>query len=121
MMPVHFDPIDAPNGMPGPGPADRRPANPQEAAEQFEQILVKQMVETMTKNLFANGLGGEDAPQWLGAYDDMQRDVLATELADQMTRNGKLGIAELLMKQWARQSDAAGATESGRHTEGDPS
>jgi len=124
-MAIPFDLIDVRgavlNGVPGPGSAERRPADPQQAAEQFEQILVKQMVETMTKNLFEGGLAGDDAPQWLGAYNDMQSDVLATELAHQMTRNGKLGIAELLMKQWARQSETAGTPASGTDSTSDPS
>lgn len=110
-----------PKGVSGPAAAERRPADPREAAEQFERILVKQMVETMTKNIFEGGLAGDDAPQWLGAYNDMQSDVLATELADQMTRNGKLGIAELLMKQWARQAEAAGAPARGTDSTSDPS
>jgi Rod binding domain-containing protein len=39
----------------------------------------------------------------MGAYGEMQGDVLSTELARQFSESGKLGIAELLLKQWERQ------------------
>ncbi len=111
------DRMDIQNSVPGLHPAERRPTSPEQAAEQFEHILVKQMVEVMTKDLFESGLAGDDAPQWLGGYSDMQSDVLATELANKMTEDGRLGIADLLMKQWTRQSEAdvpaAQATDEG--------
>ncbi len=103
-MNVRADGFDIQQRVPGPGPEDRRPTSPQEAAEQFEHILVRQMVRTMTKDLFDGSLAGDDAPQWMGAYHDLQSDILTTELADKITESGRLGIAELLMKQWARPS-----------------
>ncbi len=89
----------------------KKPQNPEAAARQFEEILVKQMIQTMTKGLFDGGLMGDDAPQWTGAYGEMQSDVLSTELAKQLTAGGKLGIAELLLKQWERQGDVEPSPE----------
>lgn len=80
----------------------RKPNSPEEAARQFEEVLIKQMVQSMTKNLFDSSITGDDAPQWMAAYGDMQSDVLSTELSKQLGDSGKLGIAELLLKQWQR-------------------
>ncbi|MEX0747450.1 MAG: rod-binding protein, partial [Rhodothermales bacterium] len=53
--------------------------------------------------IFDNNLTGDDAPQWMGAYSEMQSDVLTSELAKQLTETGKIGISDLLIKQWKRQ------------------
>lgn len=99
---MNIEGVDRSHNVPGMGPAARRPRSPEEAAKQFEQILVQQMVRTMTKDLFDGSLTGDDAPQWMGAYNDIQSDVLTTELAQKITHDGRLGIADLLMKQWSR-------------------
>ncbi|MEX0600253.1 MAG: rod-binding protein [Rhodothermales bacterium] len=104
-MNVHIDGSILPQNVQAASPDAERPRNPQEAARQFEHILVKQMVQAMTKDLFDGSIAGDDAPEWMGAYSDMQSDVLTEELANKITEDGRLGIAELLMKQWARRSD----------------
>jgi flagellar protein FlgJ len=100
---MRLDKIDIPRGVAGLPREEPRPRTPEEAARQFEEVLVKQMVREMTKGIFDNNLTGDDAPQWMGAYSEMQSDVLTTELAKQLTDTGKLGISELLIKQWKRQ------------------
>ncbi len=92
----------------------RKPNSPEEAARQFEEVLIKQMVQSMTKNLFDSSITGDDAPQWMAAYGDMQSDVLSTELAKQLGGSGKLGIAELLLKQWQREEKVDANTDSAK-------
>ena len=84
---------------PAPASADR-PSNPEEAARQFEAILVQQFVATMTDGLFEQTLAGEGAPGWMDSQNDTQRDTLTQILADHLTENGNLGIADRLMRQW---------------------
>lgn len=95
-----FDIPKSPVGMP---PAAKKPQNPEEAAKQFEEVLIKQMVHTMTKELFDSNLTGDDAPEWMGAYSDMQSDILTEELAKQLSESGRMGISKLLLKQWKRE------------------
>ena len=109
-MSTGIEGIRNPDGLTGHPPAADRPTSPREAAEQFEHVLIKQMVQTMTKDLFKNGVAGDDdGPQWLGAYADMQGDVLATELANQLTESGRLGIADMLVRQWQRSAESGDA------------
>ncbi len=83
--------------------ADGQPAKPndaREAAQQFEKILVRQFVSEMTKNLFTEGLAGDDSPAWMGAYQDNQRDHLTDMLTDHLMESGAFKLEELLMRQW---------------------
>lgn len=80
----------------------RQPRTPEEAAQQFEEILLRQFVHTMTRNLFRSSLDGEEAPGWMESYRDTQRDVLADILARHLAAQDRLGIAELLLRQWQR-------------------
>jgi peptidoglycan hydrolase FlgJ len=87
-----------------PSPAQKRAQTPVEAARQFEEILAKQFVKSMTDGLFKTSLAGDDAPGWMGAYGDMQKDVLADELAKHLVDSGTLRISEMLLRQWDRAS-----------------
>ncbi len=78
----------------------RRPHTPEEAAQQFEEILLRQFVQVLTRDLFRESLTGDDAPGWLSSYQDTQRDVLTDVLARHLAEQGRLGIAELLLRQW---------------------
>lgn len=80
----------------------RQPRTPEEAAQQFEEVLLRQFVHTMTRNLFRSSLDGEEAPAWMESYRDTQRDVLADVLARHLAAQNRLGIAELLLRQWQR-------------------
>lgn len=91
--------------LPGPTGASalldaRRPHTPEEAARQFEELLLRQFVQVMTRNLFRESLTGDEAPGWLSTYRDTQRDALTNVLARHLAEQGRLGIAELLLRQW---------------------
>lgn len=82
-----------------------RPADsPQEAAKQFEAVLVRQFVDVMTKDLFQSAEGG-----MLTGQADLQRDTLTDTLAEHLVDSGTFGIADLLMKQWGRTGRLPGA------------
>ena len=102
---MRIDGLDLPASTAAMTPEAKKPQTPEAAAKQFEQVLIKQMVQTMTEGLFDGNLTGDDAPQWMGAYGEMQGDILADELAQQLSRSGRLGISELLIKQWKREGE----------------
>ncbi|MEM1128583.1 MAG: hypothetical protein AAGI71_18205 [Bacteroidota bacterium] len=87
-------------------PPNPRPSTMEEAAEQFEAILVNQLVKTMTKGLFDQSLAGAGGVPGLGGQQDLQRDTLAQVLTDHLMKQGGLGIAERLSAQWQRTQDA---------------
>lgn len=91
--------IDAnlPTAQPG---VPQRAKSPDEAAKQFEEVLVKQFVQTMTKNLF-KPMG--DGPSHLSAQADIQRDTLNDVLTRQLVASGSFGVARMLERQWAQQ------------------
>lgn len=80
----------------------RDPSTPEEAAEQFEAVLVRQFVATMTKGLFQSESGGAGAAQ-----ADAQRDAMTTALTDELVASGALRFRDLLLRQWGQ--DAGGA------------
>lgn len=77
----------------------KRAKNAEEAAQQFEAVLVRQFVKSMTKELFKTSLGGDSATQ---ATADMQRDALTDALTDDLVQQGAFGIKELLLQHWPR-------------------
>ncbi|WP_457651498.1 peptidoglycan hydrolase [Rhodocaloribacter sp.] len=89
-------------GPSGPRPTDdfRRAKTPEEAAKQFEEILARQFVKTMTDGLFKTSLAGEDGPGWMESYQNTQRDVLTDELTKHLVRSGTLRLSDLLLRQW---------------------
>jgi peptidoglycan hydrolase FlgJ len=74
--------------------------SPEEAARQFEEILVRQFVKTMTKDLFSGSLAGEDGAGWVKAQSEAQGDVLADTLTKHLVESGTLGVAERLLESW---------------------
>lgn len=85
----------------------QKPESLEEVAQQFEQILTRQFVDVMTKDLFNGGLAGENGPAWMKSQGDTQRDTLAQVLTDHLTSKGTLGISELLLRQWQGQQHLA--------------
>lgn len=79
------------------GPGRRAPDDPDEAARQFEAVLVRQFVEVMTKDLFQSEEGG-----MLTGQADLQRDTLTDTLTDHLVESGTFGIADLMVAQWER-------------------
>ncbi len=87
--------------------SSRRATTPEQAAEQFEAVLVRQFVQTMTKDLFkaSEQEGGMSAMQ-----ADAQRDALTTALTDQLSTNDALGLRDMITRRLTRQQlDDAGA------------
>lgn len=74
--------------------------NREEAAIEFERILVKQFVDSMTENLFNDSLSGDDGPSWMSAYGDMQRDSLSDALTEHLVESGAMRLRDLLLRQW---------------------
>lgn len=80
------------------GPSSRPADSPEDAARQFESVLVRQFVEVMTRDLFkAGGKGG-----MLTGQADLQRDTLTNVLTDHLVDSGTFGVADLMIRQWAR-------------------
>ncbi len=90
--------------------AARRLKNPQEAAKEFEKVLVQQFVKVMTEQMFTSNLSGEDGPNWMKSYGDQQRDLLAGVLTDHLVENNTFDIASLVLDQW-QQRGLAGSSE----------
>ncbi len=83
-------------------PDNRRPRSKAEAARQFEEVLVRQFVKTMTDGLFKTSLAGEDGPGWMEGYQQTQRDVLTDELTRHLVERGALHLSDQLLRQWGR-------------------
>ncbi len=75
-----------------------RPSQADKAAHQFEEVLVKQFVQTMTKELFEPMEGG---PGWMGSQADLQREALADVLTSHLVESGALRVGDLVRRQWA--------------------
>ena len=82
------------------GPADRAPTTKEEAARQFESVLVRQFVEIMTKNMFDAPLSGKDGPGWMNSQRDTQRDMMTDVLTDHLVDTGALQLSDLLLRKW---------------------
>lgn len=83
-------------------PKARKAANEQEAAQQFEELLVRQFVNELTKGLFQSSLAGEDAPGWVQGQHQTQQDVLTDALTEQIVQSNGLGLSDMLMRKWQR-------------------
>lgn len=77
-----------------------KPRTPEEAARQFEEVLVRQFVKSMTDGLFKHNLAGEGAPSWVDSNHDTQRDMLTDVLTRHLTESGSFNVSEMLLKKW---------------------
>lgn len=76
---------------------------PEEAAKQFESVLVRQFVEVMTRSLFQS-----DEEGMMTGQGDLRKDILTDTLTDRLVDSGSFGISDILMRQWSRKTvDAA--------------
>ena len=75
--------------------------NPEEAAKQFEKVLVQQFVQVMTEQMFNSNLGGEDGPGWMKSFGNQQRDTLTNILSEHLVEKGTFDISSTILKQWA--------------------
>lgn len=73
---------------------------PEEAAEQFETILVRQFVDAMTKDLFKSSLGGDGLPE---AQADAQREAMVNALTDELVESGSMLFRDILLRQWQQE------------------
>ena len=83
---------------PSGGPGADKPRNPEQAAEQFEAVFVRQFVQVMTKGLFDSQTEGGALAS---GQSDMQRDVLTDALTDNLVESGALKLSDLLLRQWS--------------------
>ncbi|HET6569083.1 MAG TPA: peptidoglycan hydrolase [Rhodothermales bacterium] len=102
-------PLPSPTGLPD---AAHKPETGAEAAKQFEELLVREFVKVMTKDLFKTNLSGEEGPSWMGSYSDMQRDVMTNTLTKHLVDQNDLGLADLLARRWGLPSAEPGPDES---------
>lgn len=93
------------------------PETPEEAAQAFEKVLVRQFVQTMTKDMMTNPLSGEDGPGWMQSQRDQQQDILTDVLADHLVETNSLGIADMLLEDWGLDPEPGEATSPSNASE----
>lgn len=103
-------PAGPPTGLP---PSARPPDSPEEAAAEFEKVLVRRFVRTMTEKMFDTTLSGSDGPGWMNSQRDHQRDVLTDVLADHIVEADTLGIRDMLLEDWGAPPEAPARTAHG--------
>ena len=92
-------------------PAD--PETPKEAAEQFEQLLVRQFVDVMTEDMYSSSMAGEGGGNWMSSQRDRQRDVMTDMITEKLAEGGDLQIAETLLRSWGIESPDADKPSEG--------
>lgn len=75
------------------------PENPKQAAEQFEQVLVRQFVETMTKDLFDNPISDKNSGA-VRSQGRLQSEALTDTLTRKLVEDDAFGLSKLLLDQW---------------------
>lgn len=73
-------------------------------AKQFEAVFLRQMIGSMRQASLGDDIMGSDAT-------DQFRDMQDSQVADDLAGKGALGIADLLVKQFAARVTPAKATE----------
>lgn len=74
--------------------------NPEEAAKEFEKVLVRQFVQVLTEQMFESNLAGEEGPGWMKSYGNQQRETLTDILSDHLVEKGTFDISSTMLKQW---------------------
>ena len=80
---------------------DGRIQDAQEAAKQFEKVLVQQFVQVMTEQMFESNLAGEEGPGWMKSYGNQQKETLTDILSEHLVEQGTFDISSTILKQWA--------------------
>lgn len=104
-MSIRTDPLRSNSSVPGLTPQESGPQGPSastinEAAQQFEDVLVRQFVQVMTDSMFSAGLTGADGPRWMEGQREQQRDAMTDVLTHQLVEADVLPFSELLVRQW---------------------
>jgi peptidoglycan hydrolase FlgJ len=98
-------PLDAP--APGSGPVGPpRAAEIRQAAQEFESLVLQQMLRTMRQ---ASSLGGGFLQ---GSGERVYRDLMDEELARVLARGGGLGLADMLARDLMQREAAVKKTSS---------
>jgi len=84
-------------GAPG---TEESPDTPQEAAQKFEEVLVRQFTKVMTDDMFSGSLAGEGGGKWMESQRDRQRDWMTDLITEQLVEANTLGISETLAQEW---------------------
>src|SRR5262245_48739270 len=79
------------------------PARVAELAHQFESLFIAQMLRQMRQSLTMAGDEEGESGHEFGAMTD----TIDTQLAQQLSAAGGIGIADVIMKSFARQSDSS--------------
>lgn len=90
---------------PLPAPTSDKPANLREAAESFEALFIGQMLKIARESGEGGGLGESDQA---GAT---MMEVAEEHFAREMTKNGGIGFARLIMTQLGRAAQAVNDSE----------
>ncbi len=76
-------------------PSDPKPQNPEEAARQFEALLIAQMLRSARESSSGGKLGSaEDG----GNESDTMMDLAEQQFAKLMAQNGGLGLTRLMVQ-----------------------
>lgn len=100
-------------------PEEDDPETPTEAAEQFEEVLVRQFVDVMTKGMFSSSLTGEKGGGWMKSQRDRQRSMMTDMITDHLVEAGNLQISEKLTERWGV-SNSAETPDASSSDEGIP-
>ncbi len=65
-------------------------------ADEFEGLLLEQMVREMRKTVHKTELMGDSK------HEDLFSEMLDSEFVHRMTQRGGIGIADMLLKDWER-------------------
>lgn len=74
--------------------------DPEEAAKEFEKVLVRQFVQVLTEQMFESNLAGEEGPGWMKSNGKQQRETLTDILSDHLVEKGTFDISSTMLKQW---------------------
>lgn len=72
--------------------------------QQFEAVMLRQILTDATKNMFGSG----DSPE--SSTNSIYQDMVTNSLADSMSRSGGLGLAKMLAKQLQHECTTAPAS-----------
>lgn len=78
-----------------------------EAARQFEAMLVRQLLAEARKPVIRSGMEEESASR------DIYQDLVNEHLAEAITKGGGLGVARSLSTEWQRQEPGGRTQEAG--------
>lgn len=100
--------------------SDRAPETLEEAAEEFERILVRTLVQSMTDGLFENSMGGDDTPGWMDSQRSSHQDIMNDVLSSHLVEAHSLSIADQLVQQWEHVTPGGALDEAESGAEGAP-